>query len=55
MLFRSVAAADKDLHTQLISSGMEPWVRTPDQLKNFVDEDYARWSSVIKIAKIQAD
>ena len=47
-------ASERELHTQLIASGMEPWVRTPDQLQKVVEEDYARWSSVIKIANIQA-
>ena len=50
----AVAASEKDLHIQLITSGMEPWVRTPDQLKKIVEEDYARWSSIIKNAKIQS-
>ena len=50
----AVAASERELHTQLIVSGMEPWVRTPDQLKKVVDEDYARWSSVIKVANIQS-
>ena len=51
----AVAASERELHTQLISSGMEPWVRTPDQLKKIVDDEYARWGSVIKIAKIQSE
>ena len=50
----ATAANERELQTQLIASGMEPWVRTPDQLQKIVNEDYARWSSIIKTSKIQS-
>lgn len=49
------AAADRGLHVQLIRSGLQPWERDADQLRQAVDEDYARWERIVRTAKIQGD
>jgi tripartite-type tricarboxylate transporter receptor subunit TctC len=45
-------AASRDLHVQLIQSGLEPWMRSPEQLARVVDEDHARWKKIIREANI---
>jgi tripartite-type tricarboxylate transporter receptor subunit TctC len=48
------AASERELHSQLIRSGVEPWERTPAELSKAVELDYARWEKVVKTANIQA-
>lgn len=56
-LLRRHAAAlsnDRELQSQLIRSGLEPWARSPEQLQRQLEVDYARWAKVVKGANIQA-
>jgi tripartite-type tricarboxylate transporter receptor subunit TctC len=45
-------AADRDFQVQLIRSGLEAWVRSPEQLTKVVDEDFQRWKTIIQHANI---
>jgi tripartite-type tricarboxylate transporter receptor subunit TctC len=45
-------AASRDFHVQLIQSGLEPWMRSPEQLARAVDDDFARWKKIIQDAHI---
>jgi tripartite-type tricarboxylate transporter receptor subunit TctC len=43
---------DRDFQVQLLRSGLDPWPRTPQQLAQVVDQDFARWKQIIADAKI---
>lgn len=45
-------AADREFQVQLIRSGLEPWVRSPEQLARVVDADFERWKTIIREASI---
>ena len=45
-------STDRDLHVQLIRSGLLPWPRTPQELSRIVDADFDRWKKIIADAKI---
>jgi tripartite-type tricarboxylate transporter receptor subunit TctC len=45
-------ANDRELHVQLLRSGLEPWARSPQQLTQIVDQDFERWKQIIAAAKI---
>ncbi|RYX94344.1 MAG: tripartite tricarboxylate transporter substrate binding protein [Comamonadaceae bacterium] len=44
---------DKAFQVKLISSGMDPWPRSADQLSKIVAEDYVKWQKIIADARIQ--
>ena len=45
-------ASDRDFQVQLIRSGLDAWVRSPEQLARVVDEDFLRWQKIIQDANI---
>jgi tripartite-type tricarboxylate transporter receptor subunit TctC len=45
-------ATDRDFQQQLIRSGLEAWVRSPEQLARVVDQDFQRWKKIIQDANI---
>ncbi len=45
-------AADREFQVQLIRSGLDPWVRSPEQLARVVDQDFQRWKQIIQDAGI---
>ncbi|MFY9510232.1 MAG: tripartite tricarboxylate transporter substrate binding protein [Rubrivivax sp.] len=45
-------ARDRDFQVQLIRSGLEAWVRSPEQLARVVDEDFQRWKKIVQDANI---
>lgn len=46
--------SDPALQAQLVSSGLDPWPRTPEQLTKIIKDDYAKWKKIIKDANIQS-
>ncbi|WP_425257281.1 Bug family tripartite tricarboxylate transporter substrate binding protein [Rubrivivax sp. RP6-9] len=45
-------AGDREFQVQLIRSGLDPWVRSPEQLALVVDQDFQRWKQIIQDAGI---
>lgn len=45
---------DPALQAQLISSGLDPWPRSPEQLTKIIKDDYTKWKKIIKDANIQS-
>lgn len=45
-------AGDREFQVQLIRSGLDPWVRSPEQLARVVDQDFQRWKQIIQDAGI---
>lgn len=45
-------AADRDFQLQLIRSGLDGWVRSPEQLADVMESDFGRWKKIIQEANI---
>lgn len=47
------ALADKELSSKLLAAGIEPVASTPDELRNFVIAETAKWAKIVADAKIE--
>ena len=45
---------DPALQAQLVSAGLDPWPRSPEQLAAIVKNDYAKWKKIIHDANIRS-
>jgi tripartite-type tricarboxylate transporter receptor subunit TctC len=51
----NAALADPKLKARLASLGVEPLIMSPGQFGQFIADDFAKWSKVIKSAGVKAD
>jgi tripartite-type tricarboxylate transporter receptor subunit TctC len=49
------ALAASDVKEKLMAQGLIPTPMTPEQLGQFIREDYERWAKVIKAANVKLD